>query len=60
MPYKFISIQEMTETEVTKMFEYEDFLKDLILHSQLGEAGMLSLKSLQNRIKKIYVVPTAN
>lgn len=57
MPYKFISIQEMTETEVTKLFEYEDFLKETILKTQ---AGMLSLRSLQNRMKKIYVVPTAN
>lgn len=57
MPYKFISAQEMTEEEVTKLFEYEDFLKETVLKTH---AGMLSLRSLQNRMKKIYVVPTAN
>lgn len=57
MPFKFINVQEMTETEVTKLFEYEDFLKDLVLHKRVG---MMSLRFLQNRIKEIYVVPTAN
>ena len=53
-----INNKEIKEDEVKTLFEYEDFLKAVILN---GHAGKVALKHLkEDTYKKIYVVPTAN
>ncbi len=57
---KFLDIQgkEVKEDDVTILFTYEDFLKQLIFNKGIGR---LTLDHLRNEtLKKIYVVPTAN
>ena len=57
---KFIDIKgkEVKEDEVTIIFMYEDFLKQVLLETRIGR---LTLDHLRNeKLKKIYVVPTAN
>ncbi len=57
---KFIDIggKEVTEDEVTILFMYEDFLKQVLLEKNIGR---LTLDHLRNKtFKKIYVVPTGN
>lgn len=46
------------EEEITRAFYYEDFLKELILKSNIGRRALKVLK--EDTYKKIYVVPTAN
>ncbi len=57
---RFIDIQgkEFREDELTELFRYEDFLKQLIFNKGIGK---LELNTLRNEtLKKIYVVPTEN
>ena len=49
-------IEELDQTEVEHLFIAEDTLKSMILK---GYDNSKALEFLQDRIKKIYVVPTA-
>ena len=50
--------KEVKEDEVTILFMYEDFLKQVLLEKKVGR---LTLNHLRNEtLKKIYVVPTGN
>ena len=57
---KFIDAQgkEVNEKEITTLFNYEDFLKQLIFDKDIGHLALNLLKN--ETLKKIYVVPTAN
>ncbi len=48
----------MSESEITNLFRYEDFLKETILKSGVGQIALNTLRN--STFKKIYVVPTAN
>ena len=57
---RFIDAQgkEVKKDEVTTLFTYEDFLKQILFDKGVGQ---LTLDNLRNEIfKKIYVVPTGN
>lgn len=49
--------EELNQSEIEHLFTAEDTLKSLILK---GYDNSKTLEFLQKRIKKIYVVPSAN
>lgn len=49
-------LEEVSKSEVTDLFEYEDALKEALLN---GQDMSSTLELVQERIKKIYVVPIA-
>ncbi len=48
----------VSESEVTNLFRYEDFLKEFILKNGVGQIALDHLKNVT--LKKVYIVPSAN
>lgn len=49
--------KEISQDEVTDIFRYEDFLKEIVVFKNLGK---ILLENFEDKYKKIYVVPATN